>query len=197
VTPRRETPRPHTPERAMRHPTLRRLTQPETATCVDTLTDHITRQARQRARRGRRSPTPRTDRLRACPHGARTPPHGQHNSPSRRRRSTSTTPLPTMTTGALQAPSTALPVRPRNGEGRCAVQNVIRLSSHTNKGHPQAAPRTRHHSQRRSTTAPCSGGVSFNTRPGPSHRSRRRTPRRSARPAVACSRPAAPQGPCR
>ena len=49
----------------------------------------VTKQVPHRARRGRRPPTPRTDRCRACPHGARPPPHGQASSPARRRRSTS------------------------------------------------------------------------------------------------------------
>src|SRR5664279_3158514 len=88
------------------------------------------------------APTPRTERCRACPHGLRPPPHGQTSSPANRRRSTSSASLPTMTTGASIAPSNGPPVRPRNGEGRCATQNVIRLSSHTKKGHPKAAPVT-------------------------------------------------------
>ena len=102
----------------------------------------VTRHEPHRARRGRRSPTPRTERCRACPHGLRPPPHGQTSSPAHRRRSTSSASLPTMTTGASTAPSNGPPVRPRNGEGRCAFQNVIRLSSHTKKGHPKAAPVT-------------------------------------------------------
>ena len=66
-----------------------------------------------------------------------------------------------MTTGASVAPSTGPPARPRTGEGRCAVQNVIRLSSHTNKGPPQGSPCDHHHGQRRPTTAPASRAVSF------------------------------------
>src|SRR5664279_4313332 len=100
----------------------------------------VTRHEPHRARRGRRSPTPRTERCRACPHGLRPPPHGQTSSPANRRRSTSSASLPTMTTGALQrTKQRPPPVRPRSGEGRCAFQNVIRLSSHTKKGHPKAA----------------------------------------------------------
>ena len=123
----------------------------------------VTRHVLHRARRGRRPPTPRTARRRACPHGARPPPHGQNNSPARRRRSTSTTSLPTMTTGASKHQAPALPSGQRKGKGRCASQNVIRLSSHTNKGLPAGSPRDHHRGQRRPTTAPSSGGVPFNT----------------------------------
>ena len=65
--------------------------------------------------------------------------------------------------GALQAPSTGPPVRPREREGRCASQNVIRLSSHTSKGLPEGSPCDHHRGQRRPTTAPSSDGVPFNT----------------------------------
>ena len=58
--------------------------------------------------------------------------------------------------------ATAPPVRPRSGEGRCAFQNVIRLSSHTKKGPPEGSPCDHHRDQRRSTTATSSGVVSFN-----------------------------------
>ena len=59
------------------------------------------------------------------------------------------------------------PSRPaREREGRCAFQNVIRLSSHTNKGPPAGSPCDHHRDQRRSTTAPSSGGVPFNTARG-------------------------------
>jgi hypothetical protein len=69
----------------------------------------VTRQLRQRARRGANPPTPRTVRTRARPHGARSPPHGHASSPARSRRSTSTASLPTMTTGASKHQGTALP----------------------------------------------------------------------------------------
>jgi hypothetical protein len=73
----------------------------------------VTEHHPQRPRRGRRSPTPRTARRRACPHGTNPPPHGHNSSPARTRRSTSTASLPTMTTGASTAPSTGPPIRPR------------------------------------------------------------------------------------
>ena len=127
-----------------------------TSTCV-------TAQMPHRVRRGRSWPTPRTDRSRACPHGARTPPHGQASSPARRRPSTSTTSLPTMTTGA----STSTKERPshpaKEQGGPLRFQNVIRLSSHTNQPTTAGTTCDRPQPQCRYTRTSSSYGVPFNS----------------------------------
>jgi hypothetical protein len=126
----------------------------------------VTKQLPQRARRGRSSPTPRTVRSRACPHGARPPPHGQASSPARNRRSTSSKSVPTMTTGASIS-TKERPSRPaKDWGGPLRFSNVVRMSSHTNKGPPAGSPPHRHRPQRRYTATPPSCRMPSNSASG-------------------------------
>lgn len=72
----------------------------------------------------------------------------------------STASLPTMTTGASISTKERPSPPAKEPGGPLRFQNVIRLSSHTTKGHPQAALCDRHRRQRRHTATPSSYGMS-------------------------------------
>ena len=80
----------------------------------------VARQPTQRTRRGRNRPTPRTVLARAYPHRATPPPHEHTNSPANSRRSTSTESVPTMITGASNAPRNGPPFRAKE-KGRAVA----------------------------------------------------------------------------
>ena len=95
-----------------------------------------------------------------------------------------------MTTGASSAPRNGPPFPPRNRGGPLRFQNVIRLSSHTNKWPPADSPCDRHHHERRYASTSSSNGTPFNTPDDdPPHmtasardRSQFRVPQRPLRP---------------
>ena len=104
----------------MRHPTSRRLAQPETATCVDTLTDHISRQPVHLVRRGRTHqpppPATRTSRHRADPHPTNRAEHPGHlNRPAARSLSTAE-PVPDTVNTVVPPRATARPSRGMSGK---------------------------------------------------------------------------------
>jgi hypothetical protein len=102
---------------------------------------------RQIARRGRSrhlpSPSSRTTRQRACPHGLNTVSHtGHNNRPDTSRRSTSAESTPTVSTGASEH-LTALPAAQPKTTGRALLtSNMLTLSSDTKDRNPTRATPT-------------------------------------------------------